>query len=528
MALAAKFLCQLSFFFCLTLAVFPLFSFFSCSQKNREEGYVYYRINANPTTLDPALIVDVAGGTIAAKLFNGLVRLDDALRPMPDIAESWTISEDGLVYTFKLHKDVLYSTKQHVNAADVKYSFKRVLDPKTRSPNTWVLEKIAGAKDFIQGRADDVRGIRVLGEHTIEIRLEKPFSPFLSLLTMPAAYVVPEEETTRRGPDFSINPVGTGPFLLEEWLPNRHVRLLRRDDYFDKRPKIRGIVYRVIPEELTAATEFELGNLDVLSVPATEFSKYRNDARWRPLLSSAEGINTYYIGLNCSRPPFSNAYLRRAMNYAIDRRKLLSTYYEGRGRIAAGPVPDVLRTWDGPVPYEYNPAKAREIVAGEGMTGLKIRFYISSDQEVVDIAEFIQSYGMKAGLKIEITQLEWSAYKEAVNKGEADMFWLSWWADYPDPEDFLFPLFHSSNRGPAGNRAQYRNPEVDRLIEQGQAAGSERQRRIYYETAERIIVQEAPWVFFWHKTDYTLRQPWIRDYRMYPIYSMDKGTEIHY
>jgi peptide/nickel transport system substrate-binding protein/oligopeptide transport system substrate-binding protein len=513
------------FFFSCLLAVLVLLS---CSHRNRLSGYVYYRLSANPTTLDPALIVDVTGGTIAAKLFNGLVKLDRELKVIPDIAERWTISRDGLTYTFKLGSDVKYSNNHVVSAYDFKYSFIRVLDPRTRSPNTWILEKIAGARDFMEGRSVDVKGIKVVDEHTLELKLDKPFAPFLYLLTMPAAYVVPEEEVKKWGPDFSSHPTGTGPFVLEEWLPNREVRLRGRDDYFGTRPKARGIVYRVIAEDLTAMTEFELGNLDVIGVPAAEFSTYKADARWKNFLTSVKAINTYYIGMNCSRPPFDNIRLRRAMNLAVDRKKLLSTFYENRGRLAAGPVPDLLRTWASSVPYEYDPGKARDVVASEGMAGRTIRFYITSDQEVVDMAEFIQSYIRQTGMNVEITQLEWSAYKEAINKGEPDMFWLSWWADYPDAEDFLYPLFHSSNAGPAGNRTRYKNALVDRLIEEGQSARDERERMTAYEKAEKIIVDEAPWVFFWHKTDYTLRQPWIKGYQMYPIYSMDKGTEIHY
>jgi len=512
----------------LFISLFTVLVLLSCSHRNRIGGYVYYRLGANPTTLDPALIVDVTGGTIAAKLFNGLVKLDENLRIIPDIAERWTVSPDGLTYTFMLTRHIHYSTRQNVKASDFKYSFRRILDPKTRSPNTWVFEKISGARDYMSGRTADVPGIRVIDDHTLEIRLEKPFSPFLSLLTMPPAYVVPEEEVRRWGADFSTHPVGTGPFSLEKWLPNREIRLGRRDDYFGEKAKIRGIVYRVIPEDLTASTEFELGNLDVISVPAPEFSKFRNDPKWKELMVSMKGINTYYIGMNCSKPPFDNIQLRRAMNFAIDRRKLLSTFYENRGRAAAGPVPDLLRTWGSPEPYAYDPGRAKEMVKREGMAGRTIRFYITSDQEVVDMAEFIQSYIRKAGINVEITQLEWSAYKEAINKGEPDMFWLSWWADYPDSEDFLYPLFHSSNAGPSGNRARYRNVRVDRLIEEGQAAGSEKERMVAYEKAEKIIVDEAPWVFFWHKTDYTLHQPWIKGYRMYPIYSMDKGTDISY
>jgi peptide/nickel transport system substrate-binding protein/oligopeptide transport system substrate-binding protein len=498
----------------------------SCSHKNRLDGYVYYRLNANPTTLDPALIVDVTGGFIAAKLFNGLVRLDEDLNIVPDIAERWKISEDSSTYTFYIRKDVKYTNKRTVRAGDFKYSFKRILDPVSRSPNSWVLEKIAGAKAFMEGRAGDVAGIRVLDDYTLEIRLESPFSPFLYLMTMSAAYVVPEEEVRRWGPDFSGHPVGTGPFFLKEWLPNRELRLERSNVYFDKKAGLNGIVYRIIPEDLTAITEFELGNLDMISIPAQEYRKYTNDPKWKGLIEPVKGLNIYYIGMNCSRPPFENVNFRRAMNLAIDRKKLLSTFYENRGRIAAGPVSDLLRKWDAPPLYEYDPEKARQIVAEEGLTGRTINFFITSDQEVVDMAEFIQSYLKKTGLDVRITQLEWSAYKEAINKGEPDMFWLSWWADYPDPEDFLFPLFHSSNAGPAGNRARYHNAEVDRLIELGQTARDSKMRNIYYSKAEKVIIEEAPWVFFWHKTDYLLRQPWIRHYRAYPIYSMDKGTEI--
>lgn len=498
----------------------------SCSRQNRHEGYIYYRLNSNPSTLDPALIVDVSGGSISAKLFNGLVGLDKDMNITPDIAEKWSISNDGLTYRFVLKQGIIFSNKREVNAYDFKYSFRRVLDPKTRSPNTWVLEKIAGARDFIEGRAGDVRGLRAIDDYTLEVRLEIPFQPFLYLLTMTAAYVVPKEEVERWGPDFSSHPVGTGPFILREWLQNRELRLEKREDYFKKKANIDGIIYRVILEDLTTITEFELGNLDVITIPASELSRFRSDLRWKNLISSVNGINTYYIGLNCSRLPLSNINLRKAINHAIDREKLLSTFYEKRGRLATGPVPDSLRKWAALPAYEYSPEKAREIIEKEGLSGLTINFYTIADQEVVDMAEFIQSYLRNIGLKVRIKQLEWSAYKEAINKGEPDMFWLSWWADYPDPENFLFPLFHSSNIGPAGNRARYMNPEVDKLIELGQLAMEERKRYAYYENAEKLIVNDAPWVFFWHKSDYILRQPWLNNFRVYPIYSMDKGTEI--
>ncbi len=273
-------------------------------------------------------------------------------------------------------------------------------------------------------------------------------------------------------------------------------------------------------------TEFELGNLDIITIPASEYIRYRKDPRKQNFISSLKGINTYYLGLNCSRPPFHNLNVRRAISYAIDREKILNTIYEGRGRLAKGPVPDTIRTWDNKPQYEYNPGKAREIIKKEKQEGITISFYVTADQEVIDIAEVIQSYIKTVGIDVRIKQLEWSAYKEALNRGEPNMFYLSWWADYPDPENFLFPLFHSSNFGAGGNRTRYSNPAVDFMIEKAQQALDRNKRDILYKKAEQLIIADAPWVFLWHRTDFTIRQPWVKNYKIYPIYSMDKGTEI--
>lgn len=499
----------------------------SCTAQNRLPGHVYYRLKTNPTTLDPALISDVTGGSLAAKLYNGLVRLDKGLRVVPDLAESFSASPDGLSYTFRLRRGVLFSNGRELVARDVKYTFERVLDPVTRSPTTWVLDRIDGARKFMKKPTPSgVSGITVLDAYTVRITLKEPFSPFLSLLTMPTAYIVPGEEVEKWGADFSSHPSGTGPFRLKQWLQNRELVLTRRDGYFGGPAKVQGMVYRIIPESLTTVTEFELGNLDVITIPSSVYARFRDDKKWAGLISSTEGLNTYYLGMNSSRAPLENPQLRRAIAHAIDTEKILRTLHEGRGRLAKGPVPDLLRTWELENPLVYDPARARALVSEGGFGRVELDFLITADEEVVDTAEVIQSYLVGAGLKVRIKQLEWSAFKEAVNRGEADLFWLSWWADYPDPENFLFPLFHSANLGPGGNRARYVNPEVDRLIEEGQGAATREGRDRAYARAESIVVADAPWVFFWHRNDYALRQPWVKGYDTYPIYSMDKGTDI--
>ncbi len=490
------------------------------------EGHVSYRLNANPSTLDPALITDVTGAVVAAKLFNGLIRLGDGMTVVPDIASHWQVSADGKVYSFFLRPGVRFSNGREVLASDFKFSFQRILDPKTRSPNAWVFDSVDGAAEFFAGKAKEVAGFRVVADHIFEIRLKRPFSPFLNILTMSPCYVVPREVVAEQGPDFSRRPAGTGPFILRHWHPDREIVLERRQDYFDGRAAVDGIVYRIIPEDLTAVTEFELGNLDVLALPASAYARFRGDKAWKSHIFSIEGLNTYYLGLNASKPPFSNADMRRAVSLAIDREKIRQTFFEGRGRLAGGPVPDLLRTWRIGAAELYNPALAKEIARRSGMAGRKVNFFVTADQEVVDLAEIIQSYLRAAGIDVVIRQLEWSAFKEAVNRGEPDLFWLSWWADYPDPENFLFPLFHSANHGAAGNRTRYINAGVDALIEGGRSSKDLVQRDEFYRKAEEIINRDVPWVSFWHKTDYVVVQSWVQGYRVHPIYTMDKGMDI--
>jgi ABC-type transport system substrate-binding protein len=500
------------------------------TDENRLRGYLYLRLNNNPTTLDPALITDVQGGGIAAKLFNGLIRFNENLDIIPDIARSWSLSKDHVTYTFRLRRDVRFSNGRRITAQDVKYSFERVLTPGTKAPLTWVLDRIEGSKDFMSGKTDSVSGIRVMNDQTLVLKLEQPFGPFLSLLAMTTAYVVPREDVDRLGQDFGTHPVGSGPYVLTEWKHGQHLILTAREDYFEGRPKLNGIQYRVIPEDLTAVLEFETGRLDVLQIPSSEYHRYTTDPAWRDLVYGRPGLNTYYLGLNCLRPPFNDIRVRRAVNMAIDRKHILNTVFEKRGVLASGPVPPGL--WKGAAwqrvmaGYSYEPEKARTLIREAGAEGSTIRIYITMDTEVLDIIEIVQSYLKKVGLVVEITSLDWSALKHAVNEGEPDAFWLSWWADYPDPENFLYPLFHSSSVGSGGNRTRCIDPELDRLIETAQRTTDEQQRYRLYRLAEDRIIQNAPWVFMWHKADYFVIQPWVKDFKIYPIYSIDKRVDI--
>ncbi|MDH4099288.1 MAG: ABC transporter substrate-binding protein [Nitrospirota bacterium] len=509
------------------LVLILLLSLAACgSRQERLPDHLYLRLGTNPTTLDPAFIIDVSGASITAKLFNGLIRFNDDMSVAPDVASSWKVSRDGRTYQFTLRSDVFFSSGRKVTAHDFKYSFERVLHPETKSPRSWVLDRIDGAREYQQGTASEVTGIRAVDDSHLEITLRERFAPFLSLLAMPAGYVVPKEEIERWREDFGSHPVGTGPYQLTEWQQGRGVLLSANPAYFDRKPSLKGVYYRIIPDEMTAVVEFGQGNLDILAVPASEYGRFRRDPEWNRLLVSGPGLNVYYLGMNCGKPPFDDPRIRRAMNYAIDREKILRTIMEGRGTLAAGPIPPFLLKTDN-TGYRYDPAMSRRLLAEAGHPGgIDATLYLNLDQDTLDMVEVIQGYLKEVGIRITLRQLEWSAFKAAVVNGEADAFWLSWWADYPDPENFLFPVFHSANAGAGGNRARFSDPETDLLIEAAAKTGSEEERKLLYQSIQHRVVSLAPWVFMWHKAEVLIHQPWVRGVKLFPLASADKGVEV--
>ncbi len=502
-----------------------------CSAKGTAKipNSLYIRLKKNPTTLDPAKIVDLDSARIAAKLFNGLVCFDNSLSVVPDIAASWRVSDDGLTYHFNLKKGVRFFNGREVTASDFAFSFRRVLDPATRSPRTWVLSRIKGAVQFMTGEHNEVAGIRVKGPYELEITLEEPFAPFISFLGLTAAYVVAREEVQRWQEDFGFHSSGTGPYILKEWQHNQFLLLGANKNYFNTAPLLSGIYYKIVPEDFTALVEFEKGDLDILpEILASEYKRFAGDARWQPYIKMAQSLNTYYLGLNCQVAPFNDKRVRKAMNLAIDREKILATLMEGRGTGARGPLPPLLRGGPAPQGYPYNPARAIKLLQEAGYPqGFVMTLYQTADVENLDICQVIQSYLRDVGIDARIVQLEWSTFLDVVARGEATSFWLSWWADYPDAENFLFPLFHSKNWGPGGNRSRFKNERIDTLLSQAVVTLDDAKRRSLYHIAEEIIIDEAPWVFFWHKSVGCIHQPWVKGYTMKPLAVMEKSTAVY-
>ncbi|MCX6348554.1 MAG: ABC transporter substrate-binding protein [Candidatus Aureabacteria bacterium] len=484
------------------------------------------RLAEDPSTLDPAFIVDVPGGALSAKIYNGLVRFDSDGKVVPDLASSWEISPDGKKYRFHLREGVKFHNGRPLEAQDAVYSWSRLLDPAVASPRDWLLQGVKGARDFQEGKTREISGIRTEAPRTVAVELEEPSPLFLSMLAMPNASIVPREEVEKWGRSFADHPSGTGPFLLREWKHGERIELAANPEYYRGSPKIAGVLYRVIPEDLTAAVEFEGGNLDLLEIPRAEFRKYTTREPWKERVRDRVGLNVYYLGFNCQTAPYSDPRFRRALNLALDRKKIIATILEGRAVAAAGPVPPELLP-SSPPAYPYDPEEAKRLLKECGIPlPFPARLILKADREVLTIAEVIQDYFRRVGVELVLVQREWSAFKEAVNTGDFDLFYLSWWGDYPAAENFLYPTFHSSQWGAGGNRARFQDPAVDLVLDRARRETSPEESRRLFSEAEERVVESAPWVFLWHKKEYFVFSPRVRNYRIPVIYNGDRFEEI--
>ena len=318
-----------------------IIALFSCCPEDPYKNYLNLIINTEPKSLDPALSTDITTGIITALMYDNLVQFGVGSEILPGLAESWELSEDGKVYTFYLRNDVTFWDKTPLNSAHVKHSFERVLAPDAQSPQTWLLMPIQGAEGYMQGNADSVSGIRILSPYKIELLLKTPFAPFLGFLGAPATAIVSENNV-----DLKEKPMGTGPWIFQEWQADRKIRFKRNDNYFKGPAKLEGLILNNVPEILTAALEFEAGNLDVMMVPNSEFKYWTHSSVWKPYIHTLEELGLYYLAMNVDRKPFDDVRVRQAVTLAIDREKIIKRIMHNSASLALGAIPPGLAGYD--------------------------------------------------------------------------------------------------------------------------------------------------------------------------------------
>lgn len=479
------------------------------------QGGVYRRpLATNPVTLDPARPNDIYGRTIANQLFDGLVQFDGALAIRPAIAETWTASRDGLVWTFNLKKGVKFHNGREVIADDFVYSFTRIIEPATKSAGAALFMKIKGAREYAERRATRVEGLVALDPHTLQITLAESQTPFVSSLAVGFAKVVPREVVESLGEQFGNQPVGTGPFKLVEWVRNKQITLVANPDYFEGRPSLDRVEYRIFTgealEEMYA--EFERGNLEDSGIPARERPRLLNGRIYQFVRRPILGIS--FLGINTAKKPLDDSRVRQAINYAIDRRSIMRNIYQDQYLPGVGILPPGTYGYDPKlVSYAYDPKKAIDLLAtagypgGKGLPVLQIWSARKNDEAMAEheaIVKSLAAVGIRAAVHY---NTNWPEYKAQVYEGKLPIFRYSWYADTPDPETFLGQMFDSRS---SDNITGFRNRTVDTLLQQARFERDAQKKLQFYQEVERQIVSSAPLIVLSYYTYERIFQPYVK------------------
>ena len=484
------------------------------------EGVVFsgtYRrpLGNDPETLDPARISDTYGRSVSQQIFDGLVQYDQSLTIKPALAHFWRATRDGLTWTFELRKGVKFHHGRELTADDVVYSFTRILDPKTRSNANEAFLNIRGAREFRDGRARNVSGLAALDRYTVQVSLTQAHQSFASVVAIGHAKIVPRDLVEAQGSAFGARPVGTGPFRFIRWDRGQEIVLGPNAEYYDGPPRLGQLVYRIFPGEQHEAMydEFQKGNLEDAPVPPRA-DRRALAADANRIYVKRSMISVRFYGFNTRTRPFDDRRVRQAIVLAINREAIIDGVYFGQNTFARGILPRGMIGYNPRLQgYPYDPQQARELLAAAGYPGGRgmppvVIWSAARRGDIVREHEQIRKALAAVGITAEVKyQTDWVAYVKLLEEGRLPIFLYAWYADVPDPDDFLAKLFHS--RGPR-NFFRYANPVVDELLASARNAIDVNQRIDLYRRAEQTILSDAPLIPFFHHTYERLFQPYVR------------------
>jgi peptide/nickel transport system substrate-binding protein/oligopeptide transport system substrate-binding protein len=491
----------------------------------------------DPQTLDPARFTDFYDAEVGGLIQQGLVRFGDGTDVVPALAESWEFDPDGKSMTFYL-REAKFHDGSTLDAYDVKYSITRVLDPETNSRRTWIFEpylvgcdtvSTGGARAYTQwvesgmqgGEEADpgVEGIKTPDESTVVFHFHYPYLPFLTMLAMPNASILP----LGAGLDKEEYP-GAGPWKLDRWDRGERLKLTAFNEYWEGPAATPKMLYRVIAEQSTWRSEFESGNVDWYTVGEADYRIWRNDAEKQKMMVRAPELNIYMLAINNEKPPFDDIRVRKAINLAIDVEEIFQFIQLGKGVVAHGPVPKGLYGYQKDrETVGYDPEEAKRLVAEAGVEGKTIDLYYANLLLEGKVCQVVKSALENVGFQVQIRPLDRAAFRQAIREGKPDLWMTNWFADYPDIENFILPLFSSSALGDS-NWVRYSNKEVDDMIKKARFNADPDERIRLFQQAEDQIVADMPAVFLWHRGSVIAVQPRIENY--FP-HIMLNGLDYH-
>ena len=487
-------------------------------------GGTFRRLWADPPTLDPHLTSDTTSAFLVVEIYSGLVTLSTDLQLVPDIAERWDISSDGLVYTFLLRPEAKFHDGTPVTAHDFKWSMERASNPDTASPvaDTY-LNDIVGAEDVFEGRATDISGIKVIDDHTLQITIDAPKAYFLAKMTYPTAYVLDRENVEAGGRNWFDEPNGTGPFRLKEYKIGERIVLERNELYYREPANLDSIVMNLAGGQEMAM--YENDEIDITGIGLFDLDRVQDPTNPlnKELVVAPPDFNISYIGFNTSMPPFDDVKFRQALNHAIDKELIAKEVLSDLVVPAYGILPPGFPAYNSGIEgLRFDAALANQLLA-------ESRYASPDDRPPIvisvpgtggtiglDLEVVLEMWRQVLGVDVEIQQEEWATYLQDLNRSRFQAFaGIGWEADYPDPQDFLDILFHSES---SINHGAYSNPEVDSILEEARVEQDVVQRTDLYRQAEVMIVQDAAWVPLWYQGErYVLIKSQVQGYELTPM-----------
>ncbi len=484
----------------------------------RERGEFRIR-RAEPINLDPAQITDVGSAVIAVEIFGGLLVLDRELRIAPDLAESVpgpTINDDGTVtYRFTIRENATFHDGKRITAEDFKWSLERNLDPETLSPTAPdFLGDIVGAAEFVRGRADEVVGIQVVDEQTLDLTILQATPVFLYKLTYPTAYVLDREQVEADPDRWALNPNGSGPFKLTEWQLGEGLTLERFDDYHLEPAQVQKVSVRFAGGSVE---QFENDELDQAFVNINDIERVRDPAsELNAQYVTRSELSIFYLAFNVATPPFDDVNIRLALAHAIDKTTITQEVQADLLIQARQIIPPGLAAHDPDYPgLVFDPELAQEYLAASRYAGTplldEIRLTISGAGATPGPSiEAIQDmWRQHLGLEVQIQQVEFASFISDLDRGLYGFFSLGWSLDYPDPHNVLDYKFYSAS---LGNDVQLDDEEIDSLLEQARYSLDQELRTNLYQQVDNKLVEQAVWIPLYYSVAHELVKPYVQNY----------------
>ncbi|HEX9449274.1 MAG TPA: ABC transporter substrate-binding protein [Dongiaceae bacterium] len=475
---------------------------------------IVYKDDLN--TLDPAIGYDFQNWSTIKAIFDGLMDYKHGTNDLvPDLAESYQISPDGMTYTFKLRHGVKFQNGREMKAADVKYSIERVVNPKTQSPGAGYFTPIKGYDDVVSGKTTDLSGITTPDDYTVVFQLSQADATMLHVFALNFSFVVPKEEVDKSGDDFGHHPLGTGDYMMKGWTKGQSITLVRSPySHHPGLPHADQVVIQFGLEAITQALKVENNEADMtgdIFSPAKFLEVSRNPAL-KDRFYEANQLNTNYMAMNVNVKPFDNVKVRQAVNYAINRERLIKIV-NNRGTATNQVLPPAMAGYDPSYKgYMFDVAKAKALMKEAGMAdGFETEIYFQNIEPWPRLAQSIQKDLQAIGIKLNLKGLDNAAFNGIASKVTgAPMSLTEWYADFPDPSNFYTAILGCAGAAEGGyNYAHYCSKEIDAAAQAANAiadpAKTAERNAAWAKIFAEIMDKDAPWVPLFNPKRYTLR-----------------------